>query len=785
MAAPSAPAELLAGLHVVDLTDGHGALAARLLAELGATVVRVEDPWSTAGRTRPPLASDGTSLHHLHRNAGKSVLALDPADDDAHVALDALLAGADACVVARGWGHGDDRLAPHALGARHPHLVVVALTPLGLDGPCSSWRTTELVDQALAGVVHRSGVPELPPVAAPGSFCEDVGAVLAAVVALVGVHGREAGDGAGEVFDVSSVLALAHCTDTAIPLWSLLGNDQVRNGAGLYPLFACTDGLARIVLPMSPGEWRALIRWLGDPPEWTGPEWERSILAPPERELVMARLPAMFATRTRDEVTADADANGIRVTPVLTAAEVLAGEHVAARATFAPVSVGDATGALAAGFVGVEGVRAAVAAPAATLHAAPVWPARPRPAPSSTRTLPLDGIRVLEIGNGVAAPEAGRVLGEWGAEVVKVESRARPDFQRRVFNTDMNPAFASPNRNKLLFGADLAHPDGLALVRSLVAQSDVVLENNATGVLARLGLGWDVLRDLNPSVSLVSTQLYGDRGPWATRKGYGPSARAIGGLTWLWAHGPDAPRGVQTIHPDHLAGRLVALGSLAAVHRRRRTGTGSRVDVAQFEAVMGLLGDLLLAESLEPGAARPTGNVHAEHVPWNLYRGPDDDAGAESWLAVCVTDDDEWERLVSLAAGAIADAPERRRRAGRVADRDAIDAEVAGFVAGHDTAQLEARLQAAGIAAGRALHPRTQVAHPHFVARGFAVPVEQPGSGPLVFEGPAAAGSRSGLPRCGPAPLPGQHTRELCTRLLGLDDAAIESLAARGAIDLA
>ena len=777
---------LLDGVRVVDLTDDYGAFAARLLAELGAEVVRVEAPDGGRGATRAPRTDAGTSLHHLHRNAGKQIVRLDLAAARAPAPVDDLLAGADLAFVSRGQGADGDPFDAAALSARHPHLVVVSITPFGRVGTTASWASTELVDQALAGVVYRSGVAELPPVAAPGSYCEDVGAVLASVLALVGLHARDARGGAGELLDVSTVAALAQCTDMAVPLWSILRADQTRNGAGLYPLFPCTDGLARIVLPMTPGDWRALIAWLGSPPEWTGPEWEGSMLAAPEREQILAALPAMFATRTREAVTVDAEAAGIRVTPVLSPAEVLANEHVVDRVTFRPVVVDGRDGGMFAGLFGVRGTRAEVAS-ARVLASAPRWPARPKPAASPNvgdGSLPLMGVRVLEIGTGVAAPEAGRVLGEWGAEVIKVETRGRPDFQRRVFGTDMNPAFATVARNKLAFGANLGHPDGRALVHDLLAHVDLVVENNATGVLGRLGFGWDVLAERHPHVSLVSSQLYGDRGPWAMRKGYGPSARAVGGLAWLWAHDVDAPRGVQTIHPDHLAGRLVALGGLAALRHRSRTGRGTRVDVAQFEAVMALLGDLLMAESLVPGAAAPLGNRSADHAPWGLYRAADDAAGAESWVAICVTDDAQWRALVMCAAGALPDDDSLRGEAGRVASRARVDDALATWVRTSDAEALEAQLQAHGVPAGRALHPRLQATHPLFVAHEFLVPVEQPGIGPIVLEGTAARGARIGRPRCGPAPLPGEHTRDICRRLLGLDDAAIDDLVARGALEV-
>jgi crotonobetainyl-CoA:carnitine CoA-transferase CaiB-like acyl-CoA transferase len=495
----------------------------------------------------------------------------------------------------------------------------------------------------------------------------------------------------------------------------------------------------------------------------------------------MARLPERFAAGTRDQLAAEGDASGVRITPVLTPAEVLANEHVEARGTFAPIEVAGRTGMVPAAVLGVNGQRRRTAA-ARPLEVSPDW--QPRPAPNQASAAPyrpLDGIRVLEIGSGVAAPEAGRVLGEWGADVIKVESAKHPDFQRRVLGSDMNSAFATVGRNKRLLAADLGTDAGRDLVRDLIPQVDVVIENNAAGVLGRLGLDWDTLRDRNPRLVLVGTQLYGDRGPWAAKKGYGPSARAIGGLTWLWAHGPEAPRGVMTIYPDHLAGRLVALGALAGLDARERTGAGCRVDLAQFEAVAALLGDLLLAESLTPGAAKPVGNASIEHAPWGLFRCADDEQEAERWLAVCVPDDTAWDALVGVAPQL--DRPEWRTEAGRLADVPALEAAVAEWLRHRRTDDTEDLLNKAGVPAGEAIFPRRQVEHPFFVGRGYPVEVEQPGCGRLIFEGPAFTAPLMGTPRCDPAPLPGEHTAEICKELLGLDSADIETLIVTGALD--
>lgn len=775
--------ELLGTLRVLDLTDGYGAFASRLFAELGAEVVRVEPPGGGEGRERPPLAADGTSLHHLFRNAGKSVVVLDSDGPRDVEQLTSLLAGADVVFTSDGtpmsWG------SPQSMVDAHPHLVCVSITPFGLDGPCADWQATELVGQAMGGLVYRSGVPELPPVSAPGSMCEDVGAVTAAMAALLALRQVEEGLG-GQVVDLSTVLALAQCTDMSLALWSLLRFDQVRAGAGLYPLFECTDGLARIVLPMTPGDWRSLITWLGSPPEWTGGGWDVPMLGPEERAEVVSRLPARFASCSRAEIEAQGDAAGVRITSVLTPSEILDNEHTTARATFVPVEVGSVgQGLMMAGMFGVDGRRAAISSGPDGSGPFPSWDPRPVGADrgADAHALPLAGLRVVEVGSGVAAPEATRILAEWGADVIKIETRGHPDFQRMVMGGEMNPAFATPNRGKRVFGAELATEEGRGLVLDLLRDSDVLIENNATGVLDRLGLGWDRLRALNPRLVLVDTQLYGDRGPWATRKGYGPSARAVGGLTWLWAHGPDDPRGVQSIHPDHLGGRLCAFAALAALHARGSRGSGSRVDVAQFEAVSGLLGDLLLKESLDRGSVVPTGNRDADHAPWNLYRCRDDEVGAESWLALTVRSDEEWIALCEVAGADMATDPAWKSGPARVADGDAVDHAVAAWLHDRDAEATEAALQSAGVPAGRALHPRLQATHPQFVARGYPVLMDQPGSGSLVVEGPSFSGPRLGTPECSAAPPLGRDTEAICRELLGLDQDAILALQGIGAID--
>ena len=767
--------DLLDDLRVVDLTGGRGRLAARLWADLGAHVVRVDGA---------PEAREGGSWRRVEevdlgafvRAAGVDVLDMDPADAGDRAALDVLLDGADVAMVSDStWGDADSMVADH------PHLVVVSLTACGRTGPGATWPTTELVEQAMAGFMARAGVPELPPVSAPGRMADDMGAVLGVLGGLVALV--EVAEGApGQVVDAASVPALAHCTDMSLPLWSRLAMPPQRVGAGSYPLYRCTDGLARLVLPMSAGEWRALVTWLGSPPEWTGGEWDEPMLGPGARAAILERLPAVFAAGTRDELAAQGDRFGVRITPVLEPAEVLASAHVAERGTFAEVDVAYGIGGrLVASPFSVEGVRRPTR-PARHVTEPPSWTARPAPIRDGVdRRRPLEGLRVLEIGTGVAAPEGARMLAEWGAEVIKIESSGRPDFQRTVLGGTMNPAYATVGRGKRSFDVDLTSAEGHALVLDLVAGADVLVENNATGVMDRLGLGWDVLRERTPRLVMVGTQLYGDRGPWAAKKGYGPSARAIGGLTWLWAHDPDAPRGVMTIHPDHLAGRLVAIAALAGLRRRSRTGTGTRIDLAQFEAVILFLAEHYLHESIETGAARPIGNVDPRHAPWGVYRCRDDVDGTESWVAVCVRDDADWSALCAAAPDLAVDRAWDDERI-RVGQRHDVDAAMTAWVATQEADAVERLLVDAGVPVSRLLHPRLLVDHPVYRHWGWPAAVDQPGIGDLLLEGPALEGSRMGRPSVVAAPLLGADTADIAERILGLDPARVARLRAEGVL---
>ena len=395
---------------------------------------------------------------------------------------------------------------------------------------------------------------------------------------------------------------------------------------------------------------------------------------------------------------------------------------------------------------------------------------------------PLRGIRVLDFGIGAVGVEVGRLLAEYGADVIKIESHLAPDFIRVVMGTTMNPMFASSSRSKRSLGVNLKTQRGLELVRRLVRLADVAIENSASGVMERLGLGYTALRELNPRLVMFSSHLAGSSGPWKDWIGYGPSTHPLAGLQYLWNYPEDAdtPAGTTNIYPDHLVGRVGALAALAGLIQRERTGHGLHAEAAQFESAIGFIGDLLAKESLQPGSVRPLGNASERGAPWGAYPC----AGEDEWCAINVRSDAEWEALREVLGNPDwAAAAEYARAEGRIAAREAIDRRLASWTASRDPVALMQELQARGIPAGVLQHPEHQLADPHLAARGYLRPVQQPPIGEIVLEGPAFHGSALAEPDVRPAPLLGEHTREVCSDLLGLSETEIEELVAEGVLE--
>jgi len=784
----------LTGLRVVDFADEKGELCGRLLADFGADVIRVEPPEGARSRRIPPFHA-GESLYYAFRNAGKRGITLDLGTPEGVDALHRQLRSADVWIESFAPGHLEAQgFDFDALIERYPKLVIVRISDFGQTGPYRDWVATDAVLEAIGGMVWKAGIPSKPPLIPPAPIAYDVAGIVAAFATLCALRQRQR-SGYGQIIDFSALEAVAQTTDWSMSNASIsvgqgIRPTEVRIGSGpVYTIYACKGGYVRLVV-LSPRQWRAMWEWLGKPEAFADPFFESFIARLQNADVLLPLYTEHFKAMTMEEVSAEAQRRGIVCTPVLRPEEVLANEHLVSRGTFVDAEVAPGVrGPMAAGFFEIDGVRQGPRrrAPRLGEHTDEVLetPAVPKASPSDLlpeSTLPLSGLRVLDFGIGGVGVEAGRLFAEYGADVIKIESRAYPDFIRIVLSSEMSPSFASSSRSKRSFGVNVKKPEGLAIARRLVEACDVIIENSKTGAMESMGVGWDTVKRLNPYCVMVSSQLLGSRGAWKDWIGYGPSTQPIGGLVHLWNYDDqDFPAGSGSIFPDHLAGRLAAINALAILWARDRAQSGAHGEVAQVEVVTGILGDWLWKAGLEPGSVKPRGNRSERGAPWGAYPC----AGLQQWCVITIRDDADWANLVAaLDRPAWAADPALARAPARFAAHDAIDAQLAAWTRERPKQQVAETLQRHGVPAGAMLTGADQLDDPHLLARGYPRWLDQQDASRMAFEGPAfrATGMSEIVVR--QAPRLGEHTREICRHVLRLDAAEIERLIAEGVVEI-
>src|SRR5438034_354246 len=469
----------LAHLRVVDLTDLRGAFAGRLLADLGADVVKVEPPRGDAGRFVPPfaggVAAPDRSLPFLYRNANKRGAVLDLHQAGGWHRFGTLCEQADILIENLG-PEGERRhgLTPAEVQERHPHLVHVALADFGLTGPRAGWRLEALPAFAASGALHASGFRDRPPCWPPGDAAHGCGAVFAVAGALAALLAR-ARHGAGQTVEVSvQEAALNAMNPWSIPLadyarlYPMLPVSPPRNADGAYHVLGTADGYVR-VLPGSPRQWRAFVALLGNPAALEGEHWGVPLFRLMNGDVVRAVAQEALAGRPRAEVLAEGRRLGVPITAVNTPEEFVAEEQTRVRGYFRRTGfphLGDAPFAPAPfNFSRTPAVleRPAPAPGAAREGSFP--PRAPgRPGGDGPQRPALAGLRVIDLGCGVAIPETGTLLAELGAEVIKIESRANIDFLRRVTvepdAVDRSWTFNDPSRGQLSVALDLRRHTG-------------------------------------------------------------------------------------------------------------------------------------------------------------------------------------------------------------------------------------------------------------------------------------------------------------------------------------
>lgn len=392
----------------------------------------------------------------------------------------------------------------------------------------------------------------------------------------------------------------------------------------------------------------------------------------------------------------------------------------------------------------------------------------------------LAGIRVVELGQVIAGPFCGQLLGDLGAEVIKVEPPGTGDVLRQWGQGDAagdSLWWSVAARNKRSITVDLRTPEGQQLVRDLVATADVLVENFRPGTLERWGLGWDDLSAIRPELIMVRVSGYGQTGPYATRAGYASIGEAMGGLRALTGYPDRPPIRIGISIGDTLTGMFGAMGALAALEARRRTGRGQVVDAAIYESVLGVT-EALVPEWQAAGHVRQrTGPTLPGIAPSNVYPTRD------GQLIIAANQDSVFRRLVEVMGRPELATDERFvNHQARGANMAEIDAIIAEWAQQFDSADLQSRLNDAGVPAGLVYQPADMFVDPHFAARNAIVTAKDERYGELAMPGVVPRLSETpGEVRWTGRPL-GADTDAVLTEVLGLTPAQVDELRAKGVI---
>ena len=771
-------------LRVVEISsDIAGAYCGWLLQQMGAEVTRIRVSAAPEIDTTDPI-----ELALAYYAADKQTI---EAGDAAQA-----FAGADLVVT-------DDapRLAVLAgrsiadLAAARPDTVFGVTSVFGLTGPLAGIPAVPLDAQAEAGVAWALGEQGRAPLAIPPGVLEcQAGAHLAAACLMARLAGP-APDG-GRIVDIALNDVLTHYVGVNCRFyihhgmrWRRAGR-RASDSGGAYPfvILPCADGAVCLSGRTRP-EWQRFVEAMGTPAWSQEPRYQKlRAMGQQYPEEVDALVAPWLAERTKAEIAEIADRFKLTIAPLRDMIDVIGTPQLTERAFLRPWESNNRH------LVGpglpfrVAQVRGADQAPnVANTLLSEAGGRRP-----AATTGPLAGLRVLDLGWVWAAPQVGSILAQLGAEVIKVEHRARPDNSRLsgvIFRdglriegdtVDMSPMFHQINKGKTGITLNLKEPAGVELLKQLAETCDVVLENMSAGSVERSGIGYDTLSATNPRLVMVAMSGAGQFGSLADMRTYAPTMSSFAGLESLVGYHGELPTGALNFaigDPNAAVHGLVAL--FAALARRETTGRGCYIDLSQTEALFGTLTPYALQAQAESRQPLPAGNAHPAMAPHGIYPASGDDR----WLSIAVRDDDDWVALGGVAKGQSWATDSRLAVAReRIARREELDDLLAAWTTTLDRDHLVAELRAAGVPASPVNDIEGVFNDSQIAARGMADRVEIPQLGPeVLFRAPwnvsgvaIATGTRG--------PLVGEHNERVLRGTLGLSAEEFGRLSATGVI---
>ena len=787
----------LSGISVVEAAESvAGAFCGRMLAGFGARVVKVEPPGGSWTRYAEPqldgYAPPEAGALFLYDNMGKESVELDLRAADGMAELTRLAGEAD--VVIDDWQPRTRRelgFDAEALREANPGLVTLSITPFGLSGPYADWRCTPLASLAMGGYLYLSGEPEREPLGLPGYQAQRLAGMKGYAGVMLALRTREA-SGLGRAVEVSEMETLVALHQFTIVAHTYDGIVRKRAGARLaagrriggYPIttLPCKDGYITFSAS-APHQWDYLCAAMGredlliDSPIADAPSLRDAA------DLIDEILLDWVKDKTRQEIVdLAAGVYSVPASPVLDISETLRDSQYNERGLFelfehsqggaltfptapfrmsaTPPVFGRAPG------LGEHNAREQSATACKRRGQERVAAQAKGGGSASGERAILSGVRVIDLTRVWAGPLAGRILGDFGAHVVKVSDPRIPQDRMMGTNNKLN-------RNKDHIALRLDLREGRDALLDLAAVSDVVIESFRPHVMRNFGLDYAALRRARPDVIMCSMSGYGAHGANAEFPAYGTSVESITGIPSLMGYEGEMPMTSGIAYPDPVAGLNAVAAIMTALRHRTATGEGQFIDLALAEGPVCHIGEHIAAAAHNGGQPARAGNSHYEFAPHGVYRA----LGADRWVAIAVTCEAEWRAFCeAMGRRELQDDPRFGDMAARKANESALNELIAGWTITRDAIELARGLQAAGVAAGAAHTNIDLLNDPHLRERDFFVELDEPGVGRMTYPGQAIITEGMNKREWRASAAPGAHNAGVLVDLLGRGDGQVGEL---------
>ena len=799
-------------LRVIEIAGSPaGGYAGKWFAEWGADVLLIEPPEGAPWRGEEP-EWEGVGARFAYLNTSKQSLALDLETEPGRQELAQLLEGADVVIESSAPGPLEPVLAP----ARNPGLVRVLISPFGATGPYAGYRSNEFTDQAIGGHLYLNGEPDREPIQRPGLHSLYQAGAHAFIGAMAALIARRQ-TGMGQEVRTSHFEGFAALHQHTTVMFSQGGHVINRVGNGQpgpwHPVgvYACKGGFVALAIP-STAMLGPILKAAGLGDLLEDPRFcDDFVRGEHKREFDLAIAPWLMS-HSAEEIIAMGQGASAPVGPVPAMTEMVADPHLKTRDAWRvlgqkrplhfprggillegresdirmPPSLGSAQGWRSDNEMEKRGLYQAKRG-ASEDGTVPAFP--------SLAEGPLSGLRVLDLTRVWAGPLATRMLGDLGADVIKIEaswgrglrtmpdgaaerSHLYPDDELGERHWNRNAGFNKLNRNKRGVTLELDQPRGREVFEALVAHADVVVENFSPRVMPKLGLGYESLSRINPHLIYVAMPGFGSTGPSRDWLAFGPLIEAACGLTSTMGYADSGPYRSGVAWPDPVTALHAVAGVLLAYYEREADPErkGQWVETPMIEAMLSFVGEELLAAQLLGRDEPRRGNRNPGRAPQGVYPC----AGEDRWMAISVTSDQEWSALCGEAG--LDGSLQTMDLAARLEHHDAIDEALAAWTRKSEPAELMARLQSAGVIACTVADARDIVNDPQLEADKAWAELDHAEVGTRRYPGLPIHLDRTPATYRRDAPLLGEHNTEVLTQILGLSPSEIESLKEAGVI---